>query len=80
MQRKSTQQKHVVIDHLAPQVTVSNHLHFEPHQIGRHAEQPAAGSASARQTHSNQTLSRRHSARYRDGQREEKKQKEIERE
>lgn len=74
-QHNSVLIQHIVIDHLAPKVTVGNHLHFEPRWTGRNTEPPTAGSALARQTHSHQTHSQRHSTRYRDGDREEKKQK-----
>lgn len=68
--------KYIVSGHLAPKVTVGNHLHIEHHWLGRNTEQPTAGSVLARQTHSHQTHSQRHSTRYRDVKREEKKQRE----
>lgn len=65
--------KNVVIDHLAPKVTVGSYLHFEPLWIGRHTEQPTAGSVLARQTNSHQTHSQRHSTRSRDGKKKKKR-------
>lgn len=65
--------KNIVIDHLAPKVTVGSYLRFEPLLIGRHTEQPTAGSVLARQTHSDQTHSQRHSTRSRDGEKKKKR-------
>lgn len=74
--------KHTVIDHLAPKVTVANHLHFKHRWPGRNTEQPTAGSALARQTHSHQTHSQRHSTRdiEMETEKKRKRKKEMERE
>lgn len=75
-QNKSVLIRHSVTDHLAPKVTVGNPLQTERCWLGRNTQQPTAGSVLARQTHSHQTHSQRHYARYKDGEREKKRNRE----
>lgn len=66
--------KHTVIDHLAPKVTVGNHLHFEHRWLGRNTDCWFCFNPSKTLTSNTQPAALY--KRYRDGDREEKKKKE----